>query len=102
MPCIDTPAPPPPGWQVLLVGKALNFIRLGCKDTEWSLELAAPRERTRRPASKREAGAEVVDGARGALPLGKLEYGREEELQSLVDRAAMRANAHLLRLMIDK
>lgn len=30
-----------------------------------------------------------------------LEYGREEELEALVERASMRANAHLLRLMLD-
>ena len=65
--------------RILLVGKTINFIRLGCGDAEWSL--ASPGK----PA------------ARTASPLA---YGDEEAMHALVDFSAARAHAHVLRLVV--
>jgi gamma-tubulin complex component 3 len=71
--------------QALLVGKAINFIRLCCHDAQWTV-------------------ADDTSGGSGAAvdSLGRLEYGQEEQLQVFVSSAAARANAHLLRLVRGK
>ncbi|KAL1528856.1 hypothetical protein AB1Y20_010179 [Prymnesium parvum] len=81
---------------ILLVGKVINFIRLGCHDAEWTLTLASS---SAPAAAPRDAGA-ATD--RHVIDMPTLEFGREEEMEALVMRASTRANSYLLRLMLDK
>ena len=91
----------------LNVGKALNFIRLCCADMDFALRLHAPLrgEAARARASDahvRLAGSERDGGRATSLNIGRLEYGREAELESVVLRASSLANARLLDLLMDK
>ena len=67
--------------QILVIGKAINFMRRCCGDTQWVLSAARGRGR----ASADDSTA--------------LEYGRGAELQSLVERVATVTNARLLSLL---
>ena len=78
------------GEQVLLVGKAINFIRLSCADSQWSL-LATD-----------GADAPAAAAAGSAQLLEKLEYGQEEQLDAFVRSAAARANTRLLELVLGR
>ena len=90
--------------EVLNVGKALNFIRLCCGDTGWSLRLNSPLSSETNGASRAAGGGAggdagsggVASAASAASLIARLEYGREAELQSVVRRASALANAHLL------
>ena len=124
MPLLPSPnaTPTPTPSQVLLIGKALNFIRLCCQDVEWSLALSAPLPTPHAPqkpptffpqlayastpatttpsdtAPARPPDASTVSQA----ALSRLEYGREAELHSIVSHAAGLANAHLLELLLSR
>eukprot|EP00964_Phaeocystis_antarctica_P037645 scaffold21508_cov61-Phaeocystis_antarctica.AAC.8 len=101
------------GEQVLLVGKAINFIRLSCADSQWSLltqkgadkpaaEAVASCASSLPPgcaSSSGGGGSGGGSGGGGASWLGELEYGQEEKLETFVRSAAARANARLLELL---
>ena len=104
------------GEQVLLVGKAINFIRLSCADSQWSLltqkgadkpaaEAVASCASSLPPgcaSSSGGGGSGGGSGGGGASWLGELEYGQEEKLETFVRSAAARANARLLELLFGR
>ena len=103
------------GEQVLLVGKAINFIRLSCADSQWSLlaQKGAYMPGAEAVASAASGGGGGDgsgagggggggSGGGGASWLGELEYGQEEKLETFVRSAAARANARLLELLLGR
>jgi gamma-tubulin complex component 3 len=93
--------------EVLNVGKALNFIRLCCGDTQWVLRLGAPL-RTTSAASSGTAtgdGGRNADGKAGSVDastLARIEYGQEARLPTVVRSAAALVNGHILELLMRK
>ena len=75
------------GEQVLLVGKAVGFIRLSCADAQWSLL------GTKGADAAAGGGPGEAVGGNDACWLGQLEYEQEEQLQTFVRSAALRTNA---------
>ena len=92
--------------EILKVGKALNFIRLCCNDTDWSLRLNAPlkSEMGGGGAAGGAGGSSATTGAgpNAGTVMARLEYGREAELQSVVTRASALASTHLLDLLMNR
>ena len=99
------------------MGKAINFIRLSCADTQWSLlpgkggaeagDAAEPTTATGAApawatgATRVSGGSTAATAASGeASALGHLEYGQEAQLREFVSAAAARANSHLLDLLL--
>eukprot|EP00301_Raphidiophrys_heterophryoidea_P020659 c5293_g1_i1.p1 GENE.c5293_g1_i1~~c5293_g1_i1.p1 ORF type:complete len:817 (-),score=240.02 c5293_g1_i1:361-2769(-) len=64
--------------KVLNTGKAVNFIRAVCNDTEWVLENI------------------------NELAQQKMEYGNETSVTQIVDQVAQKTQRHLLTLLFDK
>lgn len=111
--------------RALLVGKAINFIRLCCNDPAWSVA-TAPREHVpcanvqpRRGAGAtpecclgavRSQVASTASGSADSPTAGPppqntachVAYGQEERLASLVGWAATRAHSRLLDLMLGR